>query len=655
MNENGRKAVEGIARSNERENHREDGEKRGMRLWATILSGITFGGGLILAWVGAGAPIAGALFGIALGIASVPVFREALEHIRENFFNADLLMGLAAVGASLIGVWEEGAMVLLLYNVAESVEDYTVDRVRNIVARMTHLLPKRALAKQDGNLVDVPVESLRVGDVIIVKPGWRVPVDGRVIAGCSTIDASTITGESLPAGKRPGDEVLSGTLNLEGSLEIRVEKQSSDSTINRIVRLVMDARERKTRIERVVDKFARRYTPTMLLLATAIAIIPPLFFGGNFSTWVYRALIVLIIACPSAFVIATPVTVLMGLTRAMWSGVLVKGGMYLEEIGRARTVVFDKTGTLTMGQLKVSEVFPNDGYARADVLRMAALAEAQSSHPISRAILDVAKLEGICPTGDVELVEVPGQGIIASFRTGQKVFVGKPTFLAGLGIPLSPSMNNYISRALGTQVVVAEGTSVIGAMSIVDEVRAEAKHTIEALASLGIDRVEMLTGDVENTARQVAGQLRIPGYLAGLLPEQKLARVNQLREQFGTVVMVGDGVNDAPVLAASSVGIAVGTAGNDIALEAADVALVSSDLTAVPYTIQLGRKVRRKLRINIGITLFFKILVIILAALGLIPLWFGVVGDDGMTLVILANALPLLRFKKTPFRIIRGT
>ncbi len=623
-----------------------EAEKEGLRHWATILSAFLVGFGLVLMWLAIAPGFKEVIFGIALGIAVLPVFREAFEHARENFFNADFLMGLAAIGAALIGVWEEGAMVLLLYNVAESIEDYTVDKVRNIVTRMAHLLPKRALAKRDGMLEEVAVESLRTGDEIVVKPGWRIPVDGRILVGSSTIDTSAITGESIPVEKTSGDEVLSGTLNIEGSLEIRVEKPFSDSTINRIIRLVMAARERKTSIERVVDKFSRRYTPTMLLLALGVMVIPPVFFGGSWPTWVYRSLIVLIIACPSAFVIATPVTVLMGLTRAMWSGVLVKGGIYLEEIARVRAVAFDKTGTLTQGRLKVAEVYPGSGHTQEEVLRFATVAEAQSSHPISQAIMEGAKDRGIKPNGDVELVEVPGKGIIATFKAGDIVIIGKSAFLAERGITPPPLIAEHIARAQGTVVSVAVNASFIGVITIADEIRPEAKQAIEALYSLGVDRVEILTGDVENTARYVAEQVGVHHYLSGLLPEEKVSRVNRLRELYGSVVMVGDGMNDAPVLAASSVGIAVGTAGNDIALEAADIALVNSDLTAVPYTIQLGQKVSRKLKINIGLTLFFKILVIVLGALGVIPLWFAVIGDDGMTLIILANALPLLRFKK---------
>ncbi len=626
----------------------EEEEKDRLRLWATIVGAVLFGFGIVLAVVPFAPGFKEVVFGMALGIAVLPVFREAFEHARENLFNADLLMGLAAIGAALIGVWEEGAMVLLLYNVAESLEDYTVDKVRNIVTRMAHLLPKRALAKRGGILEEVSVESLRAGDEIVVKPGWRIPVDGRILAGSSTIDTSTITGESIPVGKTSGDGVLSGTLNLEGSLEVRVEKPFRDSTINRIVRLVIQARERKTSIERVVDKFSRRYTPTMLLLAFGIMIIPPVFFGGSWPTWVYRSLIVLIIACPSAFVIATPVTVLMGLTRAMWSGVLVKGGIYLEEVARVRAVAFDKTGTLTQGRLKVAEVYPSSGHTQEDVLRLAALAEVQSSHPISRAIMEAANEQGIKPKGEVDLVEVPGQGIIATSKGGSKIFVGKRAFLAERGITFPPPIVDYISHAQGTLVSVAQDAGLIGVIAIADAIRPEARQTIKMLHSLGVDHIEILTGDVESTARHVSESLGVSQYFAGLLPEQKVSRVNQLREQYRSVVMVGDGVNDAPVLAASSVGIAVGTAGNDIALEAADVALVSSDLTAVPYTIQLGRKVSRKLKINIAITLFFKILVILLGALGVIPLWFAVIGDDGMTLIILANALPLLRFKKPP-------
>lgn len=623
-----------------------EGEEEGSkRLWITVAGSSLLVVGLFLAWLEIGKGLEEIFYGVALAIATAPVLLEALKRLRENPFNADLLMGIAAVGAATIGVWEEGAAVLILYNVAETLEDYTVDRVRRITMKMAALLPKRALVKRDGRLEEVPVEELLVGDVIAVKPGWRIPIDGKILSGRSNIDQSAITGESIPVEKAPGDEVLSGTLNLEGSLEIKVEKPFKDSTISRIVKLVVEARERKTNIERFVDKFSRYYTPAMMVLAALTAVVPPLFFGGSFSLWIYRALFVLIIACPSAFVIATPVTILMGLTRAMWSGVLVKGGMYLEELSRTRVVAFDKTGTLTMGKLKVSEVVPSSGFQKSEVLRLAALAESMSSHPIGMAIVKEAEEQELKLNEDVEVLEVAGKGVRASLGKNKMILVGKPSFLSESRVQVDEALIEGKARSSGTFVAISIDGEYAGLIVVADELRPEARETVEALRALGMEEVVMLTGDNEATAKTIAEQLGITRYHAALLPEDKVRLATTLREKYGSIAMVGDGVNDAPVLAASNVGVAIGTAGNDIAIEAADVALMGSDLRAVPYTIKLGRKVINKLKVNIALTLSFKFLMITLGALGLIPLWFAVIGDDGITLVIIANALPLLRFK----------
>ncbi|MFH0897307.1 MAG: cation-translocating P-type ATPase [Candidatus Bathyarchaeota archaeon] len=623
----------------------EEKEERGKRLWITLAAVALLVIGIVLAATGIGKGLEVVFYGLALVTATSPVLWEAVKRFKKSPFNADLLMSIAAVGAAAIGVWEEGAAVLILYNVAENVEDYTVDRVRKIAGKIAALLPKRALVKRNGSLVETDVEKLQVGEIVVVKPGWRIPIDGKIVTGQSSVDQSAITGESIPVEKTVGDEVLSGTLNLQGSLEILVEKPFVDSTINRIVKLVTQARERKASIEKFVDRFAKRYTPTMITLAVLVALIPPLLLSEPFSTWIYRALIVLIISCPSAFVIATPVTVLIGLTRAMWSGVLVKGGMYIEEVSRIRVVAFDKTGTLTLGKLKVSEIVTCNGFHENDVLRLAASAEAKSSHPIGQAIVKAAKERGLCIDEDCQVVEVAGKGVKAFLGKEGTVLAGKPLFCAENGVKVEDALLSSKVAGVGSTVAVAVNGRLAGFIIVADELRPEAKETVASLKALGVERVEMLTGDNEVTAKTVAEQLGITKYHAALLPEHKVRLANVLREKYGSIAMVGDGVNDAPVLAASNVGIAIGTAGNDIAIEAADVALMGSDLRAVPYTIKLGRKVVSKLKVNIAIALGFKFFMIALGALGLIPLWFAVIGDDGITLVLIANALPLLRFR----------
>jgi Cd2+/Zn2+-exporting ATPase len=619
-------------------------EGRGKRLWITLAAVVFLAVGIVIAMTSIEKGLEEGLYGLALAVATAPVLWEAASRFKQSHFNADMLMSVAAIGAAAIGVWEEGAAVLILYNVAENIEDYTVDRVRKTTGKIAALLPERALVTKDGCLEEVPVEKLRVGQVIIAKPGWRIPIDGRVTKGKSSTDQSTITGESLPIERVPGDEILSGSLNVQGSLEIRVEKPFSDSTVSRIIRLVTKARERKANIERTVDKFSRRYTPSMMMLAVSVALVPSLAFGGSFSVWIYRALIVLIIACPSAFVIATPITILMGLTRSMWNGVLVKGGIYLEELSRTSVVAFDKTGTLTLGKLRVSKVVSFNGFGRTAVLQFAALAESRSSHPIGMAIVDEAKTQGGGLGGYVDVIESAGKGVKAITQEGETILVGKPSFLEESRINIDV-LNRGNPPGSGTVVGVAVDGMLAGLIVVADEVRSEAKDTIKSLKSLGIQRIEMLTGDNEAAAKTVADQLGLTEYHANLLPEDKVKFATGRKEKYGSIVMVGDGVNDAPALAASGVGIAIGTAGNDIAIEAADVALMGSDLRGVPSTIKLGRRVMSKLKANLALTMIIKFFMISLGVLGLIPLWFAVIGDDGLTLVVIANALPLLRLK----------
>lgn len=617
----------------------ESEEVRPRRLWLATVSAVVLAVALVLRWLAIGGIVAHVLAGVALLIVAAPVAYGAARQFRGNPFNTEVLMITAATGAAAIGVYEEGAAVLILYNFAEAIEDYTVDKVRSIVRKMAGLLPQRAMVKKNGALVEVSVEELKVGETIVVKPGWRVPIDGQILAGHCNIDQAAITGESIPVEKGPSDEVLSGTLNLDCSMEMIVTKPFKDSTISKIINLVVEAREKKARVERFVDRFSRFYTPSMIALALLIAMAPPLALGEPLTVWAYRALVVLVIACPSALVISTPVTILMGLTRAMWSSVLVKGGMYLEGVSKVTAVAFDKTGTLTKGKLKVADVTPANGFQEEEVLQLAALAESKSGHPIATTIVNAAQMSGLDPNGDAQITEVPGKGVRAYLEGGRSVLVGKPSYIAEEGV-----LDNNNEDSAGTQVAVAVDGRFAGLITVADEIRAEARETIKLLESQGV-RVAMLTGDDETTAKEVARELGIEEYYAELLPEDKVRTAKELRQRYGAVAMVGDGVNDAPVLAASNVGVAIGTAGNDIAIDVADVALMGSDLRAVPYLLRLGKKVMAKLKVNIGLVLGLKFVLIALGALGFIPLWLGVIGDDGVTLIVIAHALPLLRFK----------
>ncbi|TLY15320.1 MAG: cation-translocating P-type ATPase [Thaumarchaeota archaeon] len=618
-------------------------EQSKVRIGLAVVSGSLLSVGLVAFLTGVPAGLRQGLFGVSLVLVAAPVLHNALQRVRENPFNEDLLMGTVGIGAAAIGAWGEGAAVLLLYNIAERVEDYTVDRVRNIAKSVAGLLPKRALIKKDGRIEEIPIEDLSRGDIVVVKAGWRIPVDGRIAAGRSSVDQSVITGESIPIEKSPGERVLSGSLSLDGSLEVVVERPYKESTVNRIVEMVTEAHERKAKIERLIDRVSGYYIPSMILVSVSIALIPPFVLGQPFQTWLYRALIVLVIACPSALVISTPVTVLMGLTRAMRSGILIKGGRYLEELSSVKTIIFDKTGTLTQGKLRVSKVVSLDGFTEDEVLRLAAMAESRSSHPIAHAIMERAGYgKNEYPDG-MQMVDVAGKGIKAIVSGRGTLLVGRTSFLKESGVEI----NEVVSRSMppgGTTMAVALEGKMIGVIYVEDEIRLNAKDVVKQLRSMGKKTI-MMTGDNEITAQKVSTEIGIDEYYADLLPEDKVRLAGELKRKYGNTAMVGDGINDAPALTATNVGIAVGTAGNDIAIEAADVALMGSDLKAVPYLLRLGRKASTRIKFNIALALAVKALMIVLGAVGLIPLWFAVIGDDGLTLLIIANALPLLRFR----------
>lgn len=606
--------------------------------WVIISSAVLLGIGLLGNFINLPEQIRDILSALSLIIVTLPIAIKALKRFSNNPFNADVLMSLAGIGSFLIGKYAEGAAVLLLYTFAELLEAYTVDRVRKTTKKLAELLPNRALLKKGDTSEEVLVEDLKVGDIIIVKPGWRLPIDGVIVSGTSSIDQAAVTGESVPVEKTSGDDVLSGTLNLDGSLEVKVTKPFYDSTTNRIINLVMEAQGRKASIEKFVDQFSRYYTPAMLALTVLVALVPPLFFNQPFSTWFYRSLVVLIIACPSAFLISTPITVLVGLTTAMRSGILIKGGAYLEALSKIQAVIFDKTGTLTIGKPSVVEIVPHKGYDTKEILKLAAIAEEKSSHPLALAIVQKAQEEKI-EIPDAHVEEVTGKGVKASYG-GKDILVGKLAFLKESGIEIDDQASSTY-----TQIGVAVDKKLIGIIHIADTKRPEAKEALLQLERMGIKEIAMLTGDQEQVAKVIAKEIGLKTYYAGLLPQDKERIAKELREKYGNIAMVGDGINDAPVLAASNVGIAIGTAGNDIALEAADVALMGSDLRAVPFLIQLGKKSVMKLRMNLGIALGLKALMIVLGVLGVIPLWVAVLGDDGATLLVIANALPLLRYK----------
>jgi Cd2+/Zn2+-exporting ATPase len=615
----------------------------------TLLSGIFFFAGLLASWFFPETDHAplwtghlgpnDALYLIAALIGGCNFFSAGFRALFSFALDMEFLMTAAIVGAALMGEHMEAAAIAFLFSSAELLEDYAVDRARDALKALMKLAPDTATVRRNGQEVTVPVEEVEEGECLIVRPGEKIPVDGKVLIGLSAVDQSPITGESMPVTKQVDDDVFAGAINCEGYLEISAEKRASESTLSRIIALVEEAEEKRAPSENFVRKFSRYYTPAITLLALGVMIIPPLLLDAAFTTWFVRGLTLLVIACPCALVISTPVAVVSGITSAARNGVLIKGGNYLEVLGDVRVVAFDKTGTLTQGNLEVTDVLPLGGNSEEEILRIAAALEQRSLHPIAKAVVCHAN-GGVLPDV-VNFESLTGQGVRGQID-GVVYTVGKP----GLFPNRPVEKVDALRRAGKTAVLVGTASQVIGAMAVADTVRPEAKEAIAALHRQGISRVVMLTGDNETTAQMIAEELGVDEWRSELLPEDKVAEIERLKNQYGKVAMVGDGVNDAPALAAASVGIAMGAAGTDTALETADVALLADDLSKLPYLFRLSRSARGVIRQNI----IFAIGIKFVLALGVIPGFVTLVmavllGDMGTTLGVTGNALRLVRVR----------
>ncbi|MDH5589467.1 MAG: cation-translocating P-type ATPase [Gemmatimonadota bacterium] len=569
-------------------------------------------------------------------------FPKGIRAARYLALDMNFLMTVAIMGAVGIGEYTEGAAIAFLFALAELLESYSVDRARASVERLLDLAPDTARIVRDGVEMTLPSSEVRVGDVVLLRPGDKVPVDATVTGGASAVDESTLTGEMIPVAKEPGDAILAGTVNRQGFLEARVERPASQSTLARIVRLVEEAQERKTRTERYVERFARYYTPAVAVTAVLVVGVPTLFLGEAFVPWFTRGLTLLVIACPCALVISTPVAVVSGITAAARNGVLIKGGAFLEALGDIKAVAFDKTGTLTVGHPKVVALHAEPGVDEMEMLACAAAVEVRSEHPVGRAVVDEGRKRGVLDRWTAEgFVTAPGRGARARVGT-REVVVGSPAY-AGF----SHRIPEGLTGGGRTLVAVADETGLMGWIVLEDTVRPGASQVVAALREAGVIHLVMVTGDNPDTARAVA---EVVGGLdevrAALLPEDKVAVVRDLAERFGTVAMLGDGVNDAPALASATVGIAMGAAGSDTALETADVALMGDDLGKMVYARSLSRRARSVIRQNIGVSLLVKGLLVAAVPLGWVSLIGAVlVGDLGVSLAVTVNSLRLGRVR----------
>ncbi len=669
-----------------------------LRLRLAAASGLLLGGAFILRWAAsAGAPPGPASLPTGLGTAAFLgstalggwlVAGKALRAVANRVVNFEVLVVIAAAGAIALGDLAEAALVVFLFALGETLEAAGVTRTRRAISSLLDLVPRTALVRRNGTESEVPAVEVVIGDLVIVRPGERLAVDGTVAAGQSFVDQAPVTGESMPAAKGPGDEVYAGTVNGAGALEVVSTHRPDDTTLARTVHLVEEAQLEKARHQKLVDRFAGSYTPIVVGLAALIGLVPPLALGRPFEPYVYRALALLLVACPCALVLSTPVAVVAAIGNAARHGILIKGGSALEAAGRVRAVAFDKTGTLTAGRPEVSDVVvapgvgvapgqaedPACGRAAADsrtaagLVTLAAAVEFRSEHPLARAVRRKAEesswVPGPEPSRNFE--SIPGRGAKARVG-GRNYYVGSEAlFVNDLGLRLGElaETGGRLEAQGKTVLYVGTGDRVLGLIAVSDVVRSEARAAVAALRKVGVERIYVLTGDNRVTAAAVSEALGLDGYRAGLLPADKAAVVKELagiiaggdshsgggrahgggnrRRGGATLAMVGDGINDAPALAAADVGVAMGVAGTDQAIEAADVALMSDDLGRVAYAVRLGRRAVGVIRQNIAVAIAIKALALILAAAGFLPLWLAVLADTGNTVLVVLNGLRLL-------------
>ena len=620
-------------------------KKTNHRLFTTIASGIL----LISAWALSGLlpkDITIALYAVSALIGGFWTLRRGISSIKMRTFDMNVMMTVAVTGAAVIGQWSEGASVAFLYSVSNLLESYTMEKTRKSIRSLMDLAPKEATVRRDGVEMRVPVNEIRVGEAVIIKPGEKIAVDGTVLTGISAVDQSPITGESIPVDKVTGDAVYAGTINQQGAIEVQVTKAVADTTLSKIIHLVEEAQSQRAPSQTFVDRFASYYTPAVLALVAGMAVVPPLLFSQPWEPWIYRALALVIVACPCALVISTPVAIISAIGNAAKHGVLIKGGAYLEQAGGLKVIAFDKTGTLTRGRLEVTDMIPAPGVSIGTLLETAAAIEMRSEHPLAQAILRKAKAENLNATVPDSFEALLGKGAKAVV-SGSLYYIGNEGLFEELGTPVGDLQDSLqpLQRQGKTVMLVGNDTSILGAIAVADEVRPESAGAITALHVAGIEKIVMLSGDNSETARSIAGRLGIEEVRAELLPEDKVGEVKKLLTKYGRVAMVGDGINDAPALATATVGIAMGTAGTDTALETADIALMSDDLSKLSYTINLSRKALGIIKQNIAFSIIVKVVAVSLIFPGWLPLWLAVLSDMGASVLVTLNGLRLINGK----------
>lgn len=605
--------------------------------------GALFAAALILEMVLGGDYIPESIYAASVAVGAYYPARMGLKALLTGMLNIRLLMVCGAAGAIALGHWEEAAMLVFIYSLGDVLEAYAVGKARGSIRALMELVPKEALLRREGQEVVAAVESVRLEDIIIVRPGEKVPLDGTVTAGASAVDQSSITGESMPVTKGVGDQVFAGTINQRGAMEVRVTHLAQDTTLARIIHSVEEAQARKSSYQRFGEQFGKYYTPAMFLLALLVTAGPPLLLSQPFSPWFYRGLVLLVVSCSCGLALSVPVAVVAAVANGARRGILYKGGAVLEAASRIRAIAFDKTGTLTIGQPVVTDVLPINSVPAENVLSVAASVESRSEHPLAEAILRHARERNVPPGVVTEFEALPGLGAVASLD-GRRYQVGNQRLFqhALSGASEVRRMVEELESAGKTTVLVGAEDHLLGVVAVADQLRREAPAAVAALKMAGIRHIVMLTGDNERTAQAVADRAGVDEFRSGLLPEEKVEAVRRLRERYGSVAMVGDGVNDAPAMAEADVGIAMGAAGTDVAIETADIALMSDDLLRLPYALALSRRAVNNIKQNIFASLAIVAVLVPTALAGWIGLVPGLLLNEVGALIVILNALRLL-------------
>ncbi len=593
------------------------------------------------------------LFVLAYLTGGYDATRHGIKAALKLRFDIDFLMVVAAVSAAILGEWEDGALLLFLFSLGHALEHMAMDRARQAIKALGALTPKTAVVKRDGQLNEVPVESLQKGDVVLVRPGERIPIDGVVVQGESVVDESPITGESVPVEKATGSQVFAGTINGEGTLEIQVTRLAQDTTLARVIQLVEEAQTQKSPTQVFTERFERVFVPVVLGGVVLLIFVPPLVGWLTWAEAFLRAMTVLVAASPCALAIATPSAILSGIARAARSGVLIKGGVHLENLGALRAMAFDKTGTITIGRPEVARVVPLSGFTETEVLLLAAAVESGSQHPLAEAVVRYAQQREIQPPVPEDVQSITGKGIRGTVN-GNVVEIGNGR-LFGEELPEAVRQQEQALQEEGmTTMIVRVGEKFAGILALADQPRPDAATTLQRLKQLGIAHLVMLTGDNPRVARAIARQVGLTDFRAGLLPEEKVTAIREMLQEFGKVAMVGDGVNDAPALATATVGIAMGAGGTDVALETADIALMADDLSKIPFAVGLSRQARRIIQQNLVVALGVIALLVTATLAGATTIGIAILFHEGSTLVVVANALRLLGYRTPGDRVPKG-